>query len=149
MFLRIKPQRNYTRLDPLCCHIWVDITSFCWVQVWLSWSASMAPSTLAMFGAQVFSDGKCESSPYLRIQLWRMVHANTSLTCVGYGWKGLLYRILNLFFKAPKTLLIVTRREECLRLKSSLGLSGWFPPPNSLRWYLVLRYGGRNPGLTA
>jgi hypothetical protein len=59
-----------------------------------------------------------------------------------------LYNILNLLFRHPNALLIVTLREGCLRLKSSLGFCGLLAP-YSLRWYLMPLYGGRNPGLTA
>jgi hypothetical protein len=59
----------------------------------------------------------------------------------------LLSNILNLFLRAPKALWTVTLREECLRLKSSLWFWGRFEP-NSLKWYLVARNGGKNPGLT-
>jgi hypothetical protein len=38
-----------------------------------------------------------------------------------------LYNILNLFFKAPKALSIVTLSDECLRLKSSLGFCRFLP----------------------
>jgi hypothetical protein len=64
-----------------------------------------------------------------------------------YGWND-LYNILNLFFNAPNALSTVTLNEECLMLNSSLGLWGLLTP-NSLRWYLVPLYGGRNLGLTA
>jgi hypothetical protein len=59
-----------------------------------------------------------------------------------------LSNILNLLFRHPNALSIVTLREECLKLKSSLGFCGLLVP-YSLRWYLVPLYGGRNPGLTA
>ena len=60
----------------------------------------------------------------------------------------MLYKILNLFFRAPNALSTVTLREECLRLNNSLAFSGLLAP-YSLRWYLVPLYGGRNLGLTA
>ena len=77
------------------------------------------------------------SIPKPRIQLCRIQHANTSFTYVLYGWKGLLSRIRNLFVKAPKVLSIVTLRDECLRLKSSFALVGWFLFPYSVKWYLT------------
>jgi hypothetical protein len=49
----------------------------------------------------------------------------------------LLSRIQNLFFKAPKVLSTVTFREECLRLKISFALVGWFLFPYSVKWYLT------------
>jgi hypothetical protein len=66
-----------------------------------------------------------------------MQQARISFTCVLYGWKGLLYRIRNLFFKAPKTLSTVTLSEECLRLNSSLALVGRFMLLYSDKWYLT------------
>ena len=49
----------------------------------------------------------------------------------------MLSRIQNMFFKAPKALSIVTLSDECLKLKSSLALVGWFLLPNSVKWYLI------------
>jgi hypothetical protein len=49
----------------------------------------------------------------------------------------LLYRILNLFFKAPKALSTETLRDECLRLNNSLALVGLFVLEYLDRWYLI------------
>ena len=64
------------------------------------------------------------SMPNPMIQLWRMQQASTSFTCVLYVWNGLLSRIRNLFFSAPKALSTITLRDECLRLNNSLALVG-------------------------
>jgi hypothetical protein len=59
-----------------------------------------------------------------------------------------MYKILNLFFKAPKALSTDTLREECLRLNNSLAFCGLFVLLYSDKWYLTpLRAIGSHYGM--
>ena len=122
----------------LDCHICGAQTSLLADHALLSMTLSWGAASFVGLACKSASSGTISSFPYLSIQLWRIQQANTSFTWVLYGWKGLLYNILNLFFSAPNALSTVTLKEECLRLKSSLGFCGLLTS-YSLRWYLVPR----------
>ena len=113
---------------PLPSHIVLQIASLLIAMVLGSWEFPSSKGWLWLGWLGVHSSlvGTTGSVPNPRIQLCKMQQAKTSLTCVLYGWKGLLSNIRNLFFSAPKALSIVTLSDDYLRLKSSLALVGWF-----------------------